>query len=549
MVPAGAEPASSRLRIPRAVWLVTAVHIALLLGYSVLVPALRGPDELFYVDQMRRLAGVDVESQTPLTSDDGRPPPVAPSVLAAAASSPAYTPGAPPVAMTDAVPPDDRPSFADLGEDASGSAPASPAPASLEAVRDLSRPAAPRPPLPTWLGAAVLTGAGAVLPGWPWSFDRTVALLRLVDVAAVATLPVLAWATARRFGCPPRASLTAAVAILAVPQLTHLGSVVGDDALVLALAAVVFLLGARVLTGDRSRRTAVLAGLSCGLAMLASGSALVLVPWMVLAYVLAPRGPSAAAPGRGDPRQRLGRPLIVVGLATLVGGWWHLGHLITDQGVQLGLDRLQSIGPGAGSSLASRLLADAWGAFGWREAVLPTVVVVGTSAALVGAIGVAFARGRVRSVRLRLALLVLPAASLATLSVGAALWSTLSGDAPLRVEGRVVLVGVVGLVVVASVGLDQLRATPTPSLPALVFVAAIGLQGLAMMTIVGRYWAGASLGERLRTLLAFAPWPPVLVFFGIVGALAVTAWAMVEILQAIRPPRSAPPVPTTVPAG
>lgn len=534
----------------RAVGLVTAVHVLLLVCYSVLVPIFRAPDELLHVDQMRRLAGqadapaTAVPAVDPLAVDapavdagaTGTGPSVAPEVLAAAASSPAYTAGAPPVDIDDAVPPRDRPSFDELA--------AAPAPD----PPDVANPIARRPPLTSWLGAAVLAVADIVLPGWPWSFDSTVALLRLVSVALVATVPLLAWASARRFGCPPRASLTAAVAVLAVPQLTHVGSVVGDDALVVALGAVVFYLGARVVSGDSSRRTAVLAGVSCGLALLTSGSALVLVPWMVGAYLLAPRRRAVGAASPGDRRLRRGRPIIVVALATVVGGWWHLGHLLADQGVQLGLDQPPRQGPGAGSSLASRLLADVWGAFGFREAVLPTVVVVGASVVLVGAIGVAFARGRVRAVRARLAFLVVPAAALAVLAVVAALRSTLSGDAVLRVEGRVVLVALVGLVVVAAVGLDQLRSPPTPALPAAVFGGAVGLQLLAMAAIILRYWTGTSLGERLRSVLSFSPWPPVLVFLATVGALAVVGWTLVELLRAWRWSSGGPPAPAATAA-
>ncbi len=566
---AGAEPrpAAPRSAVPRAVWLLTAVHVVLLVIYGLVVPTFRAPDELLYVDQMRRLAGADeqaggasagAEGSGAGTSDGPASeagPALAAALVAATAFSPAYTPGAPPVGLAAAVPPDDRPTFAEL---AAGSGPAEgdgaapdTAPEGDGAAPDTAAGAeanavARRPPLTSWLGAAVLTVAEVALPGWPWSFDRTVALLRLVNMALVATVPLLAWATARCLRCPPRASLAAAAAVLAVPQLTHVGSVVGDDALVVVLAALVFLLGARVVTGDRSLRTGVLAGVACGLALLASGSALVLVPWMVGAYLLAPRsGPTAGTgPTPADRRLRRGLPVIVVALAMVVGGWWHLGHLVRNQGLQLGLDQLPSVGPGAGTGLASRLLADFWGAFGGREAVLPTAAVLIATVVLGGALGVALVRGRVRPVRVRLAFLVLPALASAVFAVVAALGSTLSGEAPLRVEGRVVLVGLMGLVVVTAVGLDQLRSTPTPLLPAVVLVAAVGLQFTALAAITPRYWAGASLGERVRTVLAFSPWPPALVFTVAVSGLGLVVWALVELLGSSR--RSGP---TPAPAG
>jgi hypothetical protein len=527
---------------------VVAVHVVLLIVYSLIVPTFRAPDELLHVDQMHRLASA--EDQTGAASSGSEEsdapaaaPPVATAVLAAGASSPAYTAGAPPIDIEAAVPPEDRPTFAEL---AAGPAPGGTAdgdePALDTSPTGAANPVARRPPLASWLGAAVLSVADVVLPGWPWSFDRTVALLRLVSVALVATVPLLAWATARRLGCPPRASVAAAAAVVAVPQLTHVGSVVGDDALVVVLAGVVFLLGARVVTGDRSLRTAVLSGVTCGLGLLASGSTLVLVPWMVGAYLLAPRSAPVAgtAPTPADRRLRRGLPVIVVALAVVVGGWWHLGQLVFEQGVQLGLDQPPSIGPGAGSGLASRLLADFWGAFGGREAVLPLTTVLGATVVLGGALGVAFARGRVRAVRVRLAFLVLPAAVMAVIAVVAALGATSSGATPLRVEGRVVLVGLIGLVVVAPVGLDQLRSRPTPMLPAAVLVAAVGLHAGAVAAITSRYWAGTSPGERVRTVLAFSPWPPALVFTLTVCGLGVVAWAVVELLRTSSRPGPTP---------
>src|ERR1700693_156519 len=43
-------PSASRRRIPRAVWLIVALNILLMVGYTVLVPAYRGPDEAQHVD-------------------------------------------------------------------------------------------------------------------------------------------------------------------------------------------------------------------------------------------------------------------------------------------------------------------------------------------------------------------------------------------------------------------------------------------------------------------------------------------------------------------
>ena len=517
-VRAAIPPPSTQARpgVPRAVWAVTALHVALLLGYSILVPALRGPDEHLHVDRARILA------PGPPASAAGEESVSAP-VLGARESSPVYRTGTPPASSADAVPPGRRPTFTQLGPEGP-----------TEVVNDTAR----QPPLVHAVGAVVLTAA-SVLPGWPWPFDQVVSLLRLVDVAIVAGVPLLAWATARRLGCPPRSALTAAVLVLAVPQLTHVGSTVNSDGLLVALAGVLFLLGARVVTGDDSVRTAVLAGAAAGAALLTSGLAVVFIPWIVAVYFLAPATPRG--PTSGPPRLA-----IVASVATVAGGWWWVRDLIVEGHLPFGLDASQVSPVADGRPLPltrafSTLVGSFWGGFGWLEATLPTAAVVAATVVLAGAVGVAFWRGRVRAVRLRLGLFVFPTAALVATAVGAAVVLSLTGDGAFAFQGRYLLAGLVGLVVVAAVGLDQLRSQPVPALPLLALVGAMVMQAMGVAAIAGRYWAGPSPGERFRTVLAFSPWPPVVAFFACVGIFAVAVWALVEVGRAVH--RSLPPPP------
>lgn len=382
-------PPLSGAGIPRAVWLVVALHLALLAGYSVMSPVFRAPDEYVHVDLMRHLAATgDYPAYDELN--------VSAPVFAARDTSAAYVADAPAVGVDEAVPPSERPAFEDLGP---------------EVATDIPNQMPQHPPLYYGLGAAVLRAADAVAPGWPWSFDRTVALLRLVDVALVAAVPLLAWATARRFGCPPRAALTAGVLVLAVPQFTHIGAVVNNDVLLMALAAGMFLLAARILTGDLSRRTAVVTGIVTGLALLTKGFALVLAPWIACAYLL--------APGAAARRRLVGNRLAwVVGLASAVGGWWWVRNVVLYQRVQPGL-RLREAAADVDASpvffvtrFVARLSRSFWGDFGWFEVALPPLAVALASLVLVAAVVTAFVRGRVLAVRARLAYLVFPAAGL-----------------------------------------------------------------------------------------------------------------------------------------
>lgn len=503
-------------------WLVAALHLCLLLGYSVVVPVFRAPDEYVHVDLMRHLAATgDYPEYDELF--------VSAPIFAARDTSAAYVADAPAVGVEDAVPPGTRPAFADLGPDV---------------ATDVPNQMPQHPPLYYGLGAAVLGAADLVAPGWPWSFDRTVALLRLIDVVLVAAVPLLAWATARRFGCPPRAALTAGVLVLAVPQFTHIGSVVNNDGLLMALAAGLFLLAARVTTGDLSRRTAVLTGVVTGLALLTKGFALVLVPWIVGAYLLAP---GAMA------RRRLvaTRMAWVIALAGAIGGWWWVRNAVVYARVQPGLrlrDTVLEVDPSPVffvSRFVARLVTSFWGNFGWFEVALPGLVVTLATLVLVGAVVSAFVRGRVLAVRARLAFLLLPAATLGALVAANSFRAYLKTGVPFASQGRYLFPGLVGLVVVAAVGLDQLRRRPVRSLPVVALAAAVVLQGLALVALVGRYWAGPGVGDRLRALLAFSPWPPVVVFLGAVVTMALGVWTVVEVVRfARRSPEAAPAVAT-----
>ena len=76
------------------------------------------------------------------------------------------------------------------------------------------------------------------LGGGPMSADRELALLRLVNAALIAPLPLLAWWAARRFRLGEVAAVTAAVATFAIPMLTHIGSTLNNDNLLTLLAAI-----------------------------------------------------------------------------------------------------------------------------------------------------------------------------------------------------------------------------------------------------------------------------------------------------------------------
>ena len=117
------------------------------------------------------------------------------------------------------------------------------------------------PPLYYAVDAGVLRAFGAL----DWRFDRTLALMRLVQRGDGPLAP----AAGRRDGAPVHAATDALADLaaflpLAVPQLAALGGSVTNDALVILLGGVLTYCLARVLTGDRSWRTVVLVGVTLG---------------------------------------------------------------------------------------------------------------------------------------------------------------------------------------------------------------------------------------------------------------------------------------------
>ncbi len=505
--PAPAPPQRHGPGLPRSLWAIAVLHLLLLLGYSVMVPILRAPDEYAHVDLARHLARTG-------TYPDFDEPSVSASTVAARGTSPAYRPGGRPVGVGDAVPAEERPTFAEAGPDV---------------PTEVANQMAQHPPLYYGAAAAVLNAADAAFPTWPWSFDRTVGLLRLVDVALVAALPVLSWATARRLGCPARTSLTAAVLVLAVPQLIHIGSAVTNDGLLVVLSAGLFLLAARVVTGDLSRRTAILAGVVVGLALLTKAFALILVPWAVAAYLFAPAA-------RAQQRLLVDRVAWLVGLATVIGGWWWVRNLLVHGTVQprLGEAAVEPVAPTGGfflTSFADRLFGSFWGNFGSFEVALPAVAVTAATLAVTAGVVVAFVRGRVFAVRARLAYFVFPATALLVVVAVDSFLANLSPGTPLAPQGRSLFPGLVGLLVVAAVGFDQITSKRTPALPLVAFAAAVVMQVLAIGAIMGRYWVGGASLEGLRSMLAFSPWSPAVVFVGAVASVGVAGWAAWELVR------------------
>lgn len=489
--PCAASGRGRAVGVPGTVWALCVLHLLLLVGYSILVPTYRAPDEPHHVDLVLAVSrGQAWPWPDPTARADSR------QMLGSLASAGYADPSSPrerevaPLRAADAVPRSARPSFSDLGPDVpSGS----------------RNQMTQHPPLYYLLGGVAVTVSGAQ----EWPFDRLVGALRLGSALLVAALPLLAYLTARGLRASPVVSLTAAVVPLAVPQLTHLGSTASNDALLVALLGVLTVLVARVLTGDARYRTAVLVGLVAGLALLTKGFALLTPAWLALVYAWAAR----------RDRRALSAGVLAMAIALASGGWWWLRNVVRYGTVQPdGLVRPAPSGE-AGADLGAYLhvLANTfpqrfWGSFGWLQVSLPWPAVWLASAVVAASVVGAFATRPRDAARGELALMLFPlVATLGIVLAGS--WSYYRASGAIAgIQGRYLLTGIVGLAVVVAAGL----AGWTPArwqtwLPAALLAAGALLQTVAIVTLVRGFWmepTSTSSAAALAAVLAWSPWPP-----------------------------------------
>lgn len=288
---AAGEPARkpSGRSVPGAVWLVTFLWLLVMVTQTAVFPNLWAPDERLQVDLIA------------MTNQGHAWPWPEPGAMDTSKGSLAggFTTLRPPSGYVERSLPRraDRPSYLDAG----GAEPAD------WPKNQLIQ----HPPLYYLAGAAVL----AVVPDWQHvRFDLVFLLLRLWNVLIVLPLPILLWATARRFSLPEPLPVAAALVPLAIPGLSRSAASVNNDNLLVILAAVLTYLTVRVLTGDTSRRTALGIGVVGSLALLTKGLALVVPPWVAVVYLVA-----AFRHGRRASVLSLG-----VALAAMIPGvaWW-----------------------------------------------------------------------------------------------------------------------------------------------------------------------------------------------------------------------------------
>ncbi|MBW3548426.1 MAG: DUF2142 domain-containing protein [Actinobacteria bacterium] len=496
---------------PALVWLLTALHAVLLVFHGVLVPTWRAPDELDHVDLA---VAVAEDGDYPAYDQRIVDPGIARSVPLVRLGE-----GSRHLRRGEAMPRGDRPTRKELRE---SSPEPDVDPASTKRVNHMAQ----HPPAYYLYLAGTSVVTDALAPGTGLgSYDREVATMRLLSLILVIPLPLLAWAAARAVDASEPAAVAAAVIPLGIPQLTHIGAGVNNDALLLLLMGILTLMAVRFATGHVDGGGIVLAGALTGLALLTKAFAFVVPVWLVMAVA------------GGVHRSRRWVPVIggYLAVALVTGGWWWVMNLVRHGSISPSIEyaRLERTGAGVEHDL-SGWLADwvpnmserFWGSFGWVEVPLPVawttvataVVVVGVIAALVG---------KHRGIRGEVAVALLAP----TLLLGVFVF--LSGfrlyqlsTVPAMVQGRYLFGGLVGLSVLVAVGLSRLLGRRAALLPALLLLAAAAMQLRAMTTLLDAFWGeqGSGVAEGLAAAGAWSPWPPgVLVALTAAGAVTVVA--------------------------
>lgn len=515
--------------VPRAVWAVAALHVALLLGWSLVTPVYEAPDEPQHVDLVRA-----VEQRLAYPEYDALP--LSEQTLAAMRATGFSATGNPfertreAVTALDAPPRAERPAFRDLGEDAPS---------------EHVNPAPQHPPLYYALGAVWLLAVpdGAAV-------DLTVWSLRLLNVLLLAPVPLLVFAAARRLTGRPAVGVLAAVLGLGVPQYLHIGGAVNNDPLLTLLFAALTVLAVAVAGGDLTRPTAVWVGLLGTLALLTKGFALVLPAWLGSAYLV-----GCVRTGRW--RDGVGSAALGGGLVAVLGGWWWVRNLAVHGELQTTLQRFPDANPGFEptvwtwwSRTGGYFVERFWGSFGWVDVTLSEGAVGAAMWTLLVLLALAFAL-RPREApwwRADLVVALLPVVTIfAVVAYGSYTNYAQSGRVT-GMQGRYLFPGLPGMAVVAATGLVAAAGRWARVLP-LVALVAVGWLQYVGLRLVLFFWYSDGLQDSWRNsgaaVLAWSPVPRPVTAGVVAASAAAAAWVGVELVLVAR---HAGPEPGTAPA-
>lgn len=472
------------------IWVLSALAFGLSCAWALLVPALRGPDELNHVD-----AVLAVRDEIEYPAFDSRT--VDPGLRAAMLEF-HFERGSAHLTAAEAPPRQVRPTVAQLAPRGS----------------DLDLSLIGRPGTQNHITQhppAYYLLLGTSSPIAAVSTDRLdlqLGMMRLVSALTAAWLPLLAWLTARQIGSDDREAVTAAFMVLAVPQLSHIGGTVNSDPAVASLIAVTTLFALRVQQSG-ARCDAMAAGLALSAALLTKGLALALIPVPLVAVATA----SVDGPSTLRARARLAA---VTGGVSMVGVSWWLTNLFRFGSLAPSIEYSTRFGAPP-SDFRPSLLTWAeswipmttrtfWGAFGLVDTYMPHRVVLSATAVAIGAVVLSVAQ-RLRRDRIQTVVLLAPVVLLAAFIAANSLRLYWGSGIVSMAQGRYLFGAVPALAALAASW--WAKAARAASVVSVAFLAG-ALQVIGALAAVDHFWGpdGADLTERMRAISAWSPWPP-----------------------------------------
>ncbi len=400
------------------------------------------------------------------------------------------------------------------------------------------------PPGYYWYEATILRAGGAA--GWRW--DITVSVMRLLSILLVLWLPLLAWATAWRITGNRLAGIAASVVPLGVPELSHIGSSVNNDTLVILTGAAVLLGLACAACGDRSKPTAVWVGLWLAVGLWTKAFALVLLPLVLMVYA-GPwlrerwRGRGSADPRAGTRPWRRWLPDrqtavllgLTAGVAIAIGCWWYVVNEVRYGATQPPVPGYQP-GTDIGDHpllflrhLVTTVMMRWWSSIGWSEIQLPWAIIIIATAALATLMVIGLVRSRGR--RLALAMLLWPTV-VTYLALAVRLGHYyLQTHNESGLAGRYLFIGFTGVATMVGAGCAVLSRKVARWTPLLLLAGALGIQAEAARRAVDRWWRpkGGSLMDAWHAFSAWSTWPVGVLWTGL-SLLVILAVAAVVTL-------------------
>jgi small subunit ribosomal protein S36 len=522
------ESAAPRRRIPGVVWIITALHLMLLLLFATLLPAWRAPDEPQHVDLVLHVANTqNYPSYDGLFIDPG---------ILKSLRIVRFSQNSKHLLASEAPPRGARPSFRELAKDAP------------PALRRGPNQQPQHPPLYYVTLATAWRVVRAVVPGDALtSFDRELWVLRVLSALLIVPIPLIAWALANRLRLRRRACIVAALIPLGIPQFTHIGAAVNNDTLLVLLGSLVLLPSLRFARGDLANRAVLLAGLLCGLALLTKGFGFAFFLTALLAIVI-----GARIAGR---RRALIAASMLSATTLLTGGWWWIRNLLEYHALQPQRQRVPRPGFVPDWDAWTRTAVPGifrrfWGDFGWFDVSLPTFLYIAASVVCGALVILAFARGtrlvptpERRVFFGQLIVLAVPLLVLFVFVMAQAARSYRNTGGVAFVQGRYLFGGVVGIAALIAVAVSTLGPRAVRSAPLVTLAAVLGMQAVAVTQILNYYWgpAGGGLRSQIRALVDWSPWDPwFLVVLGILGIGLTIALLYAFVAELLRDHSPAP---------